>query len=64
MLKKYGKDFTNHLGEKNLMGFTSKYIFDKINDNPIESTNLKGIQRFENKSIQILKYQDGGFRLE
>ena len=64
MLKKYGKDFTNHLGEKNLMGFTSKYIFEKINDNPIESTNQKGIQRFENKSIQILKYQDGGFRLE
>ncbi|MBK8722098.1 MAG: hypothetical protein IPL95_07405 [Saprospiraceae bacterium] len=46
------------------MGFTSKYIFEKINDNPIESTNQKGIQRFENKSIQILKYQDGGFRLE
>ena len=64
LLHQYGKDMLNQLSDKKLRGVASLYHFEKITATALDKGSSKPIQRLENKSVYILKSENGSYQVE
>ncbi len=64
LLHKYGKEMISHLDAKKLNGIATTYDFDQVTSSTLDKVNPKTVQRYENKSIYILKSEQGVYEIK
>jgi hypothetical protein len=63
MLNKYGTKFQYYMDQEQSQGLLTKYQFEPIIFSNPRTRELSPIERFENKYVHILKFQDYQFQL-